>query len=87
VIDTNHVEPLKNEGPAGLQQLAPQADGDQTVIDDLPMYVPVTPRELDVIEMHLQSFLDEFLHDKCRSYRPKTDIEGYPRDHFKRNDS
>ena len=58
-IDTTRIEVSQNQSSADVPQLSVQTDGDQTVIDDLPMYVPVTVRELDVIELYLQSVLDK----------------------------
>jgi hypothetical protein len=85
-IDTTRIGLSKNKSSADVPQLSTQADGDQTVIDDLPMYVPVTVRELDVIELYLQSVLEEFF-GKCKSDHVKNGIEGDPRIHFKRDDS
>ena len=83
-IDTTRIGPPKSKSSADLPQLSVQADGDQTVIDDLPMYVPVTVRELDVIELYLQSVLDE-LFGKCKSHHAKNGIQRDPRSHFKRD--
>lgn len=85
-IDATRIGLSKNKSSADSPQLSVQADGDQTVIDDLPMHVPVTVRELDVIELYLQNVLDE-LFGKCKSHHAKNGIERDPRSHVKRDDS
>jgi hypothetical protein len=40
------------------------AKAEQDVVDDFPQTIPVTPRELDVIETYLGQLLDSVLEER-----------------------
>jgi hypothetical protein len=72
---SKRVAPLKYESDTELRQADLQAGAGEIVIDNLATSIPVTARELDVIEMHLQSMLDQILTRDRESTPDRTKID------------